>query len=247
LPLPQCRAADLKTIVPGVLTVGTAGVPDAPWFLTADPSDGRGLDAAVIDEVAATLGYPPGHVRWRVNSGTTSLADKSADVLIGHLQVPDRVDTAIDFSSGYYDLKTAVIARPGTRAASVTTLAGLSGLRIAAASGSDAVSAIRTAARGATAVATYQDQDQAMGGPAAGAADAVALPVWQAVADAKDGSWKVLGVLPPGDVQPRQLGIALAHGSQLTPCISAAVDALRAQGGLATLASTWIGDIPTLG
>jgi polar amino acid transport system substrate-binding protein len=247
LPLPECRAAQLKTVVPSVLTVGTTVVPDAPWFDSTDPSDGQGLDPAVIAKVAATLGYSPEQVRWRVNTGTAALGDKSVDLVIGRLQIPDRVDPAMDFSTGYYDLGIAVMAPSGTKAAAVTTVSGLTGMKIAAASNSDAVTTLSSAKLPAASVVRFSSQSDAIDGPTRGQADAVALPAWQAVAAAKDGSWKVLGVLPTGTAQPRQLGIALAHGSPLTACISAAVDANRAQGGLAALSTTWIGDIPTLG
>ena len=246
LPLQQCRAARLKTLIPRILTVGTTEVPDPPWFETATPADGRGLDAAVIAEVAATLGYSPEQVRWRPGGGVAALSPATVDVVIGALEIPADGSSAQDYSTGYYDLSTAVLARTGTPAASVRSTAGLAGLRIGAVTGSNDAMAFRSAVPGGKPVG-YPDDAALLGAVTAGDVDAAAVPTWRAFQAVKaDAGLTVVGVLPSGAAQPPQLGIALAPGSKLTPCVSAAVDAIRVQGDLDTLAATWVGTAPTL-
>ena len=246
LSLPQCRAERLKTIHPGVLTVGAGSVPDAPWFASATPTDGKGLDAAVLREVAATLGFRPDQVRWRTGSGLSDLNARAVDVLIGQWQIPDESDTGQDWSTGYYDLTTAVVAPAGSSVAKDRSVAALAGRRIGVVADSDDAAAVRSAIPGAR-IVTFPDLAGVMAGLSAGQVDAVAMPTWRATTTAAtDRGIAVLGSLPTGSMQPLQLGIALRTGSVLTPCVSAAVDAIRVQGDLDALAKTWIGDVPVL-
>lgn len=226
--------------------MGTGQVPDPPWFTTASPQDGRGLDAAVIAEMAATLGYRPDQVRWRTGTDLSDLNTGVVDVLIGQWQIPDESDTDQDWSTGYYDLTTALVTKAGSVAARDRTLASLGGRRVGAVANSEDASALRAAVPGAD-VVDFAGVDAALAALAAGQVDAVAMPTWRATSEsAGDGGLVVIGALPTGSMQPLQLGIALKSGSALTPCVSAAVDAIRVQGDLDTLAKTWIGDVPVL-
>ena len=246
LPLPQCRAERLRTRTNGVLTVGTGSVPDPPWFASSTPADGKGLDAAVLREVAATLGFRPDQVRWRTGSGLSDLNAGAVDVLIGQWQIPEESDTGQDWSTGYYDLTTAVVAPTGSQVAGAPSTAALAGRRIGVVTDSADADAVRAVVPGAKIVA-FPDLAAALGGLSAGRVDAVAMPTWRATASAaKDRGIAVLGSLPTGSMQPLQLGIALRPGSALTPCVSAAVDAIRVQGDLDSMAKTWIGDVPVL-
>jgi polar amino acid transport system substrate-binding protein len=51
---------------------------------------------------------------------------------------------------------------------------------------------------------------------------------------------KIVGQLPSGTGAPEQFGLVLDKGSPLTACVSQAVDALRADGTLASLTDTWL-------
>lgn len=246
LPLPDCQTRRLHTVQSDVLTVGTGTVPDPPWFVSDDPADGHGLDAAVITEIATLLGYSPGKVVWQVGAGPADLKAGSIDLLIGQEEIPDRPGVDRDWSTGYYDLSTAMVARVGTAAAAVTTTARLAALSIGAVIGSDDEAAARAAIPGVR-VTSYPDVAAALKALSAGEVDALAVPTWRAVAEAQaDSTLTVLGTLPTAGMQPPQLGIVLAAGSTLTACVSAAVDAMRVQGDLELLATTWIGDVPAL-
>jgi polar amino acid transport system substrate-binding protein len=222
-------------------------VPDPPWFSTGDPAQGRGLEAAVVAELAATLRYPAGRVHWRTGVGADALTSGTVDLLIDHLTIPDTPGKGLDYSTGYYDLQPAVVARAGDLPP--RTLAGLRGLRIGVVDVGDEMSTVRAALPypGSTLV-PYPDVDSAMAALRSSAVDVVALPTWQAVVEttAAGSGLAVVGRLPLGSMQPRQLGIAMPAGSPLTACVSAAIDALRVQGDLAQLAARWVGIVPTL-
>lgn len=248
LPLPQCRASALRTLTPGSLTVGTGSVPDPPWFSSGDPAQGQGLEAAVVAALAATLQFPADRVRWRAGVTADALTSGTVDLLIDHLTIPDTPAEGLDYSTGYYDLQPSVVARAGDLPP--RTLAGLRGLRIGVVDIGDEMSTVQAALPypGST-ITGYDSVDRALAALRSSAVDVVAMPTWQAVAATKaSGSGLALvGRLPLGSMQPRQLGIALPAGSPLTACVSAAIDALRVQGDLAELATRWIGSVPTLG
>jgi polar amino acid transport system substrate-binding protein len=238
----------LHTRTPGSLTVGTGAVPDPPWVSTADPAQGQGLEAAVIAELAATLHYPAGRVHWRTGASVDALESGSVDLLIDHLTIPDTPGRELDYSTGYYDLQPAVVARAGN--APPRTVAGLRGLRVGVVDIGDELSTVRAALPDAgSTIVRYPDPDRAIAALRSSDVDVVALPTWQAVAEteAAGSDLVLIGRLPLGSMQPRQLGIAMAAGSPLTACVSAAIDALRVQGDLAELATRWIGTVPTLG
>ena len=50
----------------------------------------------------------------------------------------------------------------------------------------------------------------------------------------------IVGQLPAAGGSQEQFGMVLGKGSALTPCVSKAVDALRADGTLAKLATQWL-------
>lgn len=202
----------------------------------------------MVAELAATLRYPADRVRWLTGTTVEALESGEVDLLIDHLPIPDTPGHELDYSTGYYDLQPAVVARAGD--VPPRSLAGLRGLRIGVVDAGDEVSTVRAALPdpGST-ILRYPDVDRAMDALRSSAVDVVALPTWQAVIQTRaSGSDLVLvGRLPLGSMQPRQLGIAMAAGSPLTACVSAAIDALRVQGDLAELATRWIGTVPTLG
>lgn len=201
----------------------------------------------MIAAVAATLQFPADRVHWRTGLGADALESGAVDLLIDHLTIPDTPVRGLDYSTGYYDLQPAVVARAGDTPP--RTLAGLRGLHIGVVDVGDVSSTVQAALPSAGSTVTpYAGADQAIAALRSSAVDVVAMPTWQAVAEVvAAGSGLVLvGRLPLGSMQPRQLGIALAAGSPLTACVSAAIDALRVQGDLADLATRWIGTVPTL-
>ena len=68
----------------------------------------------------------------------------------------------------------------------------------------------------------------------------VDLPTAFFIAAAQLSNGKIVGQLPAGGGTPEQFGLVLDKDSPLTDCVSQAVDALRADGTLAQLATQWL-------
>lgn len=244
LPLPQCRAATLRTVTPGTLTFATGPTPAPPWFDDADPADGRGYEAAVAAEVAATLGYDAAHVAWRSATAGPTGSDPF-DVRIDRVPIPNLPGAGPDLSTGYFGITSTVLAREDSTAARVRRMAGLRGLRLAAVPDTVAVAAVIGTDHPATAV---PDAGAAVSALLAGTVDAIVLTTPDALRTVADEpNLTAVGVLPTGRRQPAQFGMQLRHGSPLTACLSAAIDAMRAQGDLDALLATWLPPWPVLG
>ncbi|MTD13485.1 transporter substrate-binding domain-containing protein [Nakamurella sp. YIM 132087] len=239
VPLPECRSDRLPTRTAGVLTFATSSPTRDPWF-GPDPADGTGLDGQIALEVAAALGYPASAVRWVVVPAAEATARSGEfDAAIDRFVIPDGAGgpATADYSSGYFALNVVVVARAGSAAAGVDSLAGLAAL--------GTLGAPRAVANGLPAetgltVDGFTDETGALSALDAGDVPAVVMDVDDALA-LDDPDLTVVGALPDtGTTQSRQFGFLLAPGSPLTPCLSAAIDLLRVEGTLDAVADRWV-------
>jgi polar amino acid transport system substrate-binding protein len=242
-----CSPASLSTKTPGTLTIGTDKPAYSPWFVDDDPTNGKGFESAVAYAVAEQLGYDQAAVKWVTASFNSVIQSgpKPFDLDINQFSITPERQQAVDFSSGYYDVSQAVVTTKGSKAAGVKDLAGLTGLKLGAQVGTTSYLAITNVIKPSSAPKVFDDNDKAKLALANGQIDAlvVDLPtaLYLAAADLKDGV--VVGQVPSavsGTVE--QFGMVLEKGSSLTPCVSQAVDALRADGTLKTLETTWLTD-----
>src|SRR5439155_12266254 len=84
--------------------------------------------------VAAKLGFPKGEVRWVVAPFNTVAAPgrKKFDVDINQVSITAERRKVVDFSSGYYDVTQAVIARKDSPIAHARTVADLKKAKLGA-------------------------------------------------------------------------------------------------------------------
>jgi polar amino acid transport system substrate-binding protein len=240
-----CAPADLKTRTAGTLTIGTDKPAYEPWFTDDDPANGKGFESATAYAVAGKLGYDKAAVKW-VTATFTSVIQPGAkpfDLDVNQFSITPERQKVVDFSSGYYDVTQAVVTVKGSKAAGVTTLAGLADLKIGAQVGTTSYKAITDVIKPAGDPKVFDDNDKAKLALANGQIDAlvVDLPtaLFLAAADLKNGV--VVGQLPAatsGTIE--QFGIVLEKDSSLTDCVTQAVDALRSDGTLKTLETTWL-------
>lgn len=244
---PTAEAADgaLQTVTAGKLTIGTSDPGYGPWIIDNDPSNGEGFESAVAYAVAAELGFDAADVVWTPASFEQIIAPgaKSFDFAINQVSISDERRANLDLSPSYYDTAQAVVALEGNPAASATTVAELAGLRIGAMVGTTSLTVAADAIAPTTDVAVFNDNDQAKQALSAGLVDAIVVDLPTALyitgVELEDGV--LVGQLPAGD-DPDQFGLVLDQGSPLTDAVSAAVDALRADGTLAKLEAEWLTD-----
>ena len=167
---------------------------------------------------------------------------KSFDLDLNEVSITDKRRQAVDFSTGYYDVQQAVIARKGTKGAAAKSVADLAPLRLGAQVGTTSYKAITSQVKPSQQPRAYDTNDLAVAALKNGQIDALVLDLptafYATAAQVQDGV--IVGQLPQSGEQPEQFGAVLDKGSPLTACVSQAVDALRTDGTLATLQKTYL-------
>ena len=245
----DCTKDKLALKTASQLTVGTDKPAFAPWFVDDDPSNGKGFESAVAYAVADKLGFAPSDVSWVTASFTSAIAPgpKNFDFDINQVSITEERKSAIDFSSGYYDVSQSVVTVKGSKAAGAKTLADLAKLKLGAQVGTTSFTAINQVIKPASKPAVFNTNDDAKLALANGQIDAmvVDLPtgLFLSAVGTKDGgidNGVLLGQLPNSSSATEQFGLVLDKGSKLTPCVTQAVDALRADGTLKKLEQQWL-------
>ncbi|MFD5087878.1 ABC transporter substrate-binding protein [Kitasatospora sp. NPDC058201] len=240
-----CAPGALPTRAAGTLTIGTDKPAYEPWFAEDAPANGKGFESAVAHAVAEKLGYPKEKVTWVVAPFGTATAPgpKNFDFDINQVSISAERRQAVDFSSGYYDVRQAVIALKSSKAASARSLADLRGAKLGAQVGTTSLDAVTDTIRPTTRPAVFDSNDLAKAALRNGQVEAlvVDLPTAFYITGAEVTDAQVVGQLA-GSAKGEQFGLVLDKGSKLTGCVSGAVDALRADGTLAKLEKQWLSD-----
>ncbi|WP_380281372.1 ABC transporter substrate-binding protein [Kitasatospora purpeofusca] len=241
----DCAPGALPTRTAGTLAVGTDKPAYQPWFTDDRPENGKGFESAVAYAVAAKLGYPKEKVSWVVTpfGKATAPGPKDFDFDVNQVSISAERRQAVDFSSGYYDVRQAVIALKNSKAASARGLADLKGVKLGAQVGTTSLEAITGTIRPTAQPAVFDSNDLAKAALRNGQVEAlvVDLPTAFYITGAEVTQAQVVGQLA-GAGGGEQFGLVLDKGSRLTGCVSAAVDALRADGTLARLEKEWLSD-----
>jgi polar amino acid transport system substrate-binding protein len=252
--LAACTPADIQTtnpestyVTPGKLTIATGEPAYYPWVLDDAPESGEGFEPAVAYAVAEKLGFAKEDVVW-VRTGFDEViapGPKTFDFNIQQFSITDERAAVVDFSSPYYETTQVVIATGDSPAAGVTTLAGLTDLRIGAATGTTSydIAEEQIAPTGGTQV--FDSNDDAVLALQSGTVDAIVvdLPTAFYLTGVEIDGGVIVGQLPRGDGKSGDdFGLLLGKDSPLTADVTAAVDALRADGTLDELAATWLAD-----
>jgi polar amino acid transport system substrate-binding protein len=240
----RCTTDSLKTMYPGVLTVGTDQPVYPPWYMGDNPASGEGFESALAYAVAGHLGYRRDDVRWvRVPfNAALDPGPKSFDVNLSQFSITQQRQGAVDFSSPYFDVTQAVVAVKTSPAANVHDLGGLKSLKLGVQVGTTSYTAA-TAVDASIPVSVYNTNGDAKMALNTAEIDALVadLPTAFAVAgELRDGV--IIGQLPDVAGEVEQFGIVLGKNSPLTRCVSSAVDALRTDGTLTKLEETWLSD-----
>ncbi|MFF5755507.1 ABC transporter substrate-binding protein [Streptomyces longwoodensis] len=241
-----CAPGKLATRTSGKLTVATDEPAYEPWFKDDKPANGQGYESAVAYAVAQRLGYDKSAVVWQSVPFNKAFApgEKTFDFDVNQVSISDERKKAVDFSSGYYDVRQAVIALKGTKAARAKSIADLKGLKLGAQVGTTSLDYIDDVVRPTHQAAVYAKNDQAKSALRNGQVDAIVtdLPTafYITAAEVTDGT--IVGQFENKAGTPEQFGLVLDKGSALTSCVTTAVDALRKDGTLARLEQQWLSD-----
>ncbi|MFJ8542574.1 ABC transporter substrate-binding protein [Streptomyces sp. NPDC093586] len=242
----SCAKGKLPTKTSGKLTIATDKPAYEPWFKDDDPSNGEGFESAVAYAVAERLGYGEDAVVWQSVPFNKAFApgEKTFDFDINQVSVSDERKKAVDFSSGYYDVRQAVVALKGSKAAKATGVADLKGLELGAQVGTTSLDYIEDVVRPARDAAVYGKNDQAKSALKNGQVDAIVvdLPTAFYITAAEVTDAEIVGQFENQGGAPERFGLVLDKGSALTPCVTKAVDALREDGTLTKIEQRWLSD-----
>lgn len=248
-----CTPSTMKTKTAGTLTIGVDQPVYPPWFASNKaPLDGRGFESAVDVAIAKQLGYSPSHVTIsRVTFDQAIQQPYHFDFDLDEFSITAAREKVVDFSAPYYNVSQAVVTVAGSKAAAVTTLAGLKSLKLGVQLGTTAYTAVTQTIKPSQQPGVYNSNSDALQALRNGQIDALItdLPTAFYMTSAQLKAGKIVGQLPPSGGKQEQFGALLAKGSPLTPCVSKAIDALRADGTLAKIQDRWLakeGNAPVL-
>jgi polar amino acid transport system substrate-binding protein len=241
----EVSSEGLQTITEGKLTIGTGLPAYEPWVVGDAPESGEGFEAAVAYAIAAELGFAPEDVVWVRTTFDEAIAPgaKNFDFNLQQYSITEERKAAVDFSSPYYFTTQTVITVAGSAAENATSLADLPGLLIGAATGTTSLSAIEDIIQPTAGAKAFNSNDDAKAALAAGQVDAIVvdLPTAFYLTAVELEGGKILGQLEGAEAGD-SFGLVLDKGSPLTAKVSAAVDALRANGTLAAIEAKWLAE-----
>lgn len=232
--------AALKTVAAGKLTVATGQPAYSPWVEDDKPQSGKGFESAVTYALAKQLGYAKSDVVWARSSFDSAVTPgaKPWDLNIQQFSITADREKAVDFSSPYYTTTQAIVTTKGSKAAGVTTLAGLKTLKIGVATGTTSYTVVN-AEVGQPAV--YTSVDDAVQALKTKQVDAVVtdLPGAFYIAGAQLDDGVVTGQFASTSGGDR-FAYVLPKGSALTKPVSAAIDAITKSGELKEITDKWL-------
>ena len=238
--------ASLPTLTKGFLTIGTDDPAYTPWFDSNKPSNGKGFESAVAYAVAKQLGFPASKVKWvKASFGTVIQHGKKAfDFDINEVSITPERAKAVDFSTGYYDVAQALVTTTKSKIAKAKSIADLANAKLGASVGSTSYTTINDVIKPKVKASVFDTNDLATAALKNGQIDGLVLDLPTAfyVAGAELTGGLIIGQFAP-KAGSDQFGLVLSKGSSLTKSVSAAVDALRANGTLKALASKWLASV----
>ncbi|AEG43628.1 transporter substrate-binding domain-containing protein [Isoptericola variabilis] len=245
----ECSPETLPTLTEGTLTVA-AGEPYEPWYV-GEPTSGEGFESALVYAVASELGYAEEDVEWVTVTfeQIISPAIKPFDIAAYQTTITEERAEAVDFSSPYLTSRQGVIVADEGDFAGASTLADLEGARVGVTASQTSLDAAEAAWGDAVEIVPFNAAGDGMTALSSGTIDAMVMDVDQGVAASTVyfPDTQVIGTLPATG-EPEQLGLVLDKDSELTDCVSQAVEALEADGTLAELRTEWLksDDVPEL-
>jgi polar amino acid transport system substrate-binding protein len=236
-----CAKADLATVESGKLTIATGEPAYYPWIIDDAPETGNGFEGAVAYAVAKQLGFTADEVVWvRTNfDSAVTPGAKNFDFNLQQFSITAERSTAVDFSSPYYTAPQAIVSFKGSKIAGKTSIADLKNAKLGAAVGTTSLDAIENQIGIKPQV--FNDNAAAVSALKNGQIDGlvVDLPTAFYLSGVEVTDGLIVGQLPSSGAGD-QFGLLMSKGSALTSCVSAAVDAITADGTLAAITDKWL-------
>jgi polar amino acid transport system substrate-binding protein len=237
----SCERADLQTVTEGKLTIATGEPAYYPWVIDDKPESGEGFEGAVAYAVATQLGFDAADVTWVRTTFDSAVTpgEKNFDFNLQQFSITEERKAAVDFSSPYYTAPQAIVSFQGSKIEGATTIEALKAAKLGAAVGTTSLDAIETQIGSTPQV--FNDNAAAVSALKNKQIDGlvVDLPTAFYLSAVEVPNGLIIGQLPStGDGDT--FGLLLSKGSPITGCVSAAVDAITADGTLAAIEDQWL-------
>ncbi len=238
----SCKPGQLPTEEQGVLTVATDKPAYPPYFEDDDPTNGEGFESAVAYAVAKQLGYPPAKVKWTVEGFNAAIAPgpKDFDFDVNQISITPPREKAVDFSAPYYTANQAVVALKDSDAAKAESLEDLQDAQLGVQIGTTSLEAAEEEIDPSSRPEVFNTSNDVVQALKNGQIDAVVvdLPTALYLTAVQVPEAAVVGQFsaPGGD----QWGALLEKESELTACVSAAVEELESSGELEKITQRWM-------
>jgi polar amino acid transport system substrate-binding protein len=248
-----CAVDQLNLVEAGVLTIGTGEPVFEPWMVDDDPTNKQGFESAVAYAVAEEMGFSDDQVTWVRTTFDEAIApgDKNFDFNLQQYSITEARDEAVDFSSGYYTVKQALIVYPGSGVENATTTEELQDSKLGAAIGTTSLDYIDNVIQPTEKAAVYDTNADAKSAMDAGQVDGLVfdLPTAYFITAVEIPDATIVGQFEDPADQPEELGFVFVEGNTLVTCVNEALDTLEGDGTLAALEQEWLaqgGDIKTI-
>jgi polar amino acid transport system substrate-binding protein len=238
-----CKPGQLPTEEHGVLTVATDKPAYPPYFEEDDPTNGEGFESAVAYAIADQLGYPKAKVKWTVEPFNSSFAPgpKDFDFDVNQISITPPREKAVDFSAPYYTANQAVVALKDSDAAEAESLEELQDANLGVQIGTTSLEAAEEEIEPSSRPEVFNNSNDVVQALKNKQIDAVVvdLPTALYLTAVQVPEATVVGQFsaPGGD----QWGALLEKDSELTDCVSQAVEALEGSGELEKITQRWMG------
>ena len=254
----SCAKADLNLVNAGRLTVGTDNPAYPPWFggkekapwKVSDPNSGKGFESAVAYAVAGKLGFAKSDVKWVVVPFNTSYAPgpKKFDFDINEISYTPARAKVVDFSSSYYDVNQAIVAKKGTKIASATSVADLKPYKLGVQIGTTSYQYIKDHIKPSKQPAVFDTNDAAVAALKNGQTDAlvVDLPTAFYVTAAQVPNSVIVGQFSTS-ATGEHFGMVFQKGNSLVRCVNQALSKLKSGGTLKQIQDTWLSQQTNVG
>lgn len=233
---------DPRLFTPGKLTVATGEPAYPPWMMDDDPASGIGFENGMVYALAAKLGFAKDDVVWVRQTFDQGIAPgaKPYDFNLQQFTVTEDRKEFVEFSMVYYQPEKAVVALPGSGAASAKTFADLRKLKWGATIGTADLDYLENMV-GVESVAVFNDQIGTFQALLGGQIDAtcIELPTALFVTAVQVPEATIAAILPH---DPKDLGHGLIFekGNPLVSWINEGLEAIIADGSIDALAKEYL-------
>ena len=238
----NCKPGELPTKKEGKLTVATDKPAYPPYFENDDPTNGEGFESAVAYAIATNLGFSKENVDWTVVPFNSSYAPgpKDFDFDVNQISITPTRKKAVDFSAPYYTANQAVVALKDSEAAGATSLEDLKSAKIGVQIGTTSLDGVEEKIEPSEQPQVFNSSNDVVTALKNEQIDAVVvdLPTALYLTAVQVPNAKVVGQfsVPGGD----QWGALLEKESELTPCVSQAIEELEESGELEEITQRWM-------